>query len=93
MCIVPAAAIAANVLDFFADVTVYHKRHVVVVVMMRVALFFLGVERHHFNQVKRLLLRFLHSHGRILPVCCGQPTPMHDGGRGVRHWVTGRLEH
>lgn len=92
MCIVPAAAIAANVLDFFADVTVDHERHVVVVVM-RVGLFLLVVERHHFDQVKRLLLRFLHSHGRILPVCCGQPTPMHDGGRGVSHWVTARLEH
>lgn len=94
LCIVPAAAIAANVLDLFPNVTVDHEGHIVVVVMVGL-FFFIIVNGHHSGQVKCLLLRFLHRHGRVvLPVSRGKPTPMlHDGGRGIRHGIVGRLEH
>lgn len=64
LCVVPAAAVAANVLDLFPDVTVDRKGYVVVVVRM-VAVPFLVAQRHYFDQAERLFLRFLHSHGRV----------------------------
>ena len=69
-CVVPAAAIAANVLDLFPDVTVDRKWHVVVVVRM-VAVSFLVAQRHYFDQAERLFLRFPHRHGRVFSVLCG----------------------
>ena len=70
LCVVPAAAIAVNVLDLFPDVTVDRKGHVVVVVRM-VAVSFLVAQRHYFDQAERLFLRFPHRHGRVFSAFCG----------------------
>lgn len=79
-------------LYFFPDVTVDRKGHVVVVVLM-LGFFLLVVEGHHFDQAERLLLGFLHCHGRVFSKPCCKPSPVHDGGRGTHHRVIGRLEH
>lgn len=79
--VVGAAAVAANVLDFFPDVTVDVKGHVVVVVVMvpppllllwllllllrLVAVSLLAAQRHDFHQAERLLLGFLHRYGHV----------------------------
>lgn len=92
LCIVPAAAIAANVLYLFPDLTVDRKGHVVVVLLM-LAVPLLVVERHNFDQVERLLLRFVHRHGRVFSTPCCKPSTVHDGGRRIHRRVIDRLEH
>lgn len=90
--VVPAAAVAANVLYLFPDVTVDGKGDVVVVVRM-LAVPFLVAERHDFDQAERLFLRFLHRHGRVFSAPRGNPGAVHDGGRGIHRRVIDRLEH
>lgn len=90
--LVPAAAIAANVLYLFPDVTVNRKGHVVVVMRM-LAVPFLVAERHYFDQTERLFLRFLHRHGRVFSAPRDEPSTVHDGGRRIHRRVIGRLEH
>lgn len=90
--VVPAAAVAANVLYLFPDVTVDRKRHVVVVVrMLPVSL--LAAQGHYFDQAERLFLGFLHRHGRVFSAPRGKPSTVHDGGRRIHRRVIGRLEH
>lgn len=91
--VVPAAAIAANVLYLFPDVTVDRKGHVVVEVVRMVAVPFLVAQRHYFDQAERLFLRFLHRHGRVFSAARGKPCTVHDGGRRIHRRVIGRLEH
>lgn len=91
--VVPPAAIAANVLDLFPDVTVDRKRNVVVVVVRMLAVPLLVVERHDFDQAERLFLRFLHRHGRVFSASRGKPSAVHDGGRRIHGRVIGRFEH
>ncbi len=90
--VVPAAAVAANVLDLFPNVTVDRKGHVVVVMRM-LAVPFLVAERHDFDQAERLFLGFLHRHGRVFSAARGNPSAVHDGGRGIHRRVIDRLEH
>lgn len=90
--IVPATAVAANVLDLFPDVTVNRKGHVVVVMRM-LAVPFLVAERHYFDQAERLFLGFLHGHGRVFSAPRGKPSTVHDGGCRIHRRVIGRLEH
>lgn len=80
--LIPAATVAANVLDLFADVAVDNEGHVVIVRGL-----LLASERFHSDQVKRVLLRLLHYHagGRAAPVAGGKPSPVHDGACGIRH--------
>lgn len=92
LCVVAAAAVAANVLDLFPDVTVDGKGHVVVVVRI-LAVPFLAAQRHDSDQAERLLLRFLHRHGRVFSAPRGKPSAVHDGGRRIHRRVIGRLEH
>ena len=85
-------------LDLFPDVTVDHEGHIVILVMLMVGLllFLIVVERHHSDQVKCLLLRFLNRHRRIVfpEARVVEPTPMHDCGPGIRsHRIVGSLEH
>ena len=91
LCVVPAAAIAANVLYLFPDVTVDRKGHVVVVVRM-LAVPFLVAERHYFDQAKRFFLRFLHRYGRF-SAPRGKPSAVHDGGRRIHRRVMDRPKH
>lgn len=92
--VVSAAAIAANVLYLFPDMTVDRKRHGVVVVIVRMlAVPLLVVQRHYFDQAERLFLRFLHRHGRVFSASRGKPSAVHDGGRRIHARVIGRLEH
>lgn len=94
LCIVPAAAIAANVLYLFPDVTVNRKGHVVVVVVVRMlAVPFLAAQGHYFDQAERFFLRFLHGHGRVFSAPRGKPSTVHDGGCRIHRRVIGRLEH
>lgn len=96
--VVPATAVAANVLDLFPDVTVDRKGHVVVVVVV-VAVWMLAVpllvvvERHYFDQAERLLLGLLHRHGHVFSEARGEPSAVHDGGRWVHRRVVARPEH
>lgn len=90
--VVPAAAIAANVLYFFSDLTVDRKRHVVVVVRV-LAVPLLVAQRHYFDQAERFFLGFLHRHGRVFSARRGEPGAAHDGGRGVHRRVIDRFEH
>lgn len=90
--VVPAAAIAANVLYLFPDVTVDRKGHVVVVMRM-LAVPFLVAERHDFDQAERLFLRLLHRHGRVFSAARAEPSAVHDGGRRIHRRVIDRLEH
>lgn len=90
--VVPAAAIAANVLNLFADVTVDGEGHVVVVVVLRLQPGpFLAAERHYSDQAERLFLGFLRRHGRVFPAPRGEPSAAHEDGVG--RGVIGRLEH
>lgn len=107
--VVGAAAVAANVLDFFPDVTVDVKGHVVVVVVMvppplllllrllllgLLAVSLLAAQRHDFDQAERLLLGFLHRYGRVFSAARHRkPGAVHDARRGVNARVTGRLKH
>lgn len=103
--VVGAAAIAANVLDLFPDVTVDVKGHVVVVVVVVMVLLVVvlavsllvaaaaAAQRHDFDQAERLFLRFLHRHGRVFSAARGKPGAVHDARRGVHARVIGRLEH
>lgn len=93
MRVVPAAAIAANVLYLFADVTVDRERHVIVVVVRMLAVRLLVAQRHYFDQAERLFLRFLHRHGRVFSAPRDKPSTVHDGGRRIHRRVIGRLEH
>ena len=90
--VVPAAAVAANVLDLLPDVTVDRKGHVVVVLRI-LAVPLLVAQRHDFDQAERLFLGLLHRHGRVFSAPRGKPGAVHDGGRGVHRRVIGRLEH
>lgn len=92
LCIVPATAIAANVLYLFPDVTVNRKGHVVVVVRM-LAVPFLVAERHYFDQAERFFLRFLHRHGCVFSEPRGKPSTVHDGGCRIHRRIVARLEH
>lgn len=92
LCVVPATAIAANVLYLFPDVTVDRKGHVVVVVRM-LAVPFLVAERHYFDQAERLFLGLLHRHGRVFSTLRGKPSAVHDGGRRIHRRVIGSPEH
>lgn len=92
LCLIPTAAIAANVLYLFPDVTVDGKGYVVVVVRM-LAVPFLVAHRHDFDQTERLFLRFLHRHHRVFSTHRGKPGAVHDGGRGIHGRVIGSLEH
>lgn len=92
--VVAATAIAANVLNLFADVTVDGEGHVVVVVVLRLQPGpFLAAERHYSDQAERLFLGFLRRHGRVLSAPRGEPSAAHEDGRRVGCGVTGRLEH
>lgn len=90
--LVPAAAIAANVLYLFPDVTVDRKGHVVVVVQM-VAVVFLVAQRHDLDQAEALFLGLLHGHGRVFSAPRGNPSTAHDGGCGVHGGIVSRPEH
>lgn len=90
--VIPAAAVAANVLDLLPDVTVDRKGHVVVVLRI-LAVPLLVAQRHDFDQAERLFLGLLHRHGRVFSAPRGKPGAVHDGGRGVHRRVIGRLEH
>lgn len=90
--VVPATAIAANVLYLFPDVTMDRKGHVVVVVRM-LAVPFLVAKRHYFDQAERFFLRFLHRYGRVFSAPRCKPSAVHDGGRRIHRRVIGRLEH
>lgn len=92
--VVAATAIAANVLNLFADVTVDGEGHVVVVVVLRLQPGpFLAAERHYSDQAERLFLGFLRRHGRVFSAPRGEPSAAHEDGRRVDCGVTGRLEH
>lgn len=96
LCVVPAAAIAANVLDLFPDVAVDRKGHVVVVVVEVVRLLavpFLAAEGHYFDQAERLFLGLLHRHGHVFSAPRVKPGAVHNGGRGVHSRVIGCPEH
>jgi len=61
-----AAAVAAYVLNLLADVAVDHEGHVVVVVVLVLVLLLLPVvQSHHLGQAEALVLRLLHSRGRV----------------------------
>lgn len=82
--VVPATAIAANVLNLFADVTVDGEGHVVVVVVLRLQSGpFLAAERHYSDQAERLFLGFLRRHGRVFSAPRGEPSAAHEDGRRV----------
>lgn len=91
--VVPATAIAANVLYLFPDVTVNRKGHVVVVVRMLAVPFLVVAERHYFDQAERFFLGFLHRHGCVFSEPRGKPSTVHDGGCGIHGRVVARLEH
>lgn len=95
--VVPAAAVAANVLDFLADLTVDGERHAVVVVVLQILAGALLVvtQRHDSDQAERLLrLGLLHGHGRVLSAARGgEPGAVDDGGRRIHGRVVHRLEH
>lgn len=83
--VVAAAAIAANVLNLFADVTVDGEGHVVVVVVLRLQSgpFLAAAERHDSDQAERLFLGLLRRHGRVFSAPRGEPGAAHEDGRGV----------
>lgn len=92
--VVPATAIAANVLNLFADVTVDGKGHVVVVVVLRLQPGpLLAAQRHYSHQAERFFLRLLRRHGCVFSAPRGEPSAAHEDGRGVDCGVIGRLEH
>lgn len=94
MSVVPATAIAANVLNLFADVTVDGKGHVVVVVVLRLQSGpFLAAQRHYSDQAKCLFLGFFRCHGRVFSAPRGEPSAAHEDGRRVDCGVIGRFEH
>lgn len=98
--VVPATAIAANVLDLLPDVAVDREGHVVVVVLLQeveverlLAGSFLAAEGHDLNQAERRLFpRLLRGRGRS-SAPRGEPGAVKDGGPGVHRRVIGRLEH
>jgi len=82
------------VLYFSPDLTVDRKRHVVVVVVVRMLdVPLLVAQRHYFDQAERLFLGFLHRHGRVFSARRGKPSAAHDGGRRIHRRVIDRLEH
>lgn len=95
--VVSAAAVAANVLYLFSDVTVDGERYIVVVVavpLVRIlALAFLAGQGHYFDQAERLLLRLLHRHRRVFHIPRGEPSAVHEGGCRIHARVIRRLEH
>lgn len=92
--VVAATAVAANVLNLFADVTVDGEGHVVVVVVLRLQPGpFLAAQRHYSDQAERLFLGFLRRHGRVPSAPRGEPGAAHEDGRRVACGVIGRLEH
>lgn len=94
MGVVPATAIAANVLNLFADVTVDGKGHVVVVVVLRLQSGpFLAAQRHDSDQAECLFLGLLRRHGRVFSAPRGEPSAAHEDGRRVHCGVIGRFEH
>lgn len=92
--VVPATAIAANVLNLFADVTVNGKGHVVVVVVLRLQSGpFLAAQRHYSDQAECLFLGFVRRHLRVFSAPRGEPGAAHEDGRRVDCGVIGRFEH
>lgn len=92
--VVPATAIAANVFNLFADVTVDGERHVVVVVVLRLQPGpLLAAQGHYSDQAERLFLGFLRRHGRVFSAARGEPSAAGEDGRRVHGGVIGRLEH
>lgn len=92
--VVPATAIAANVLNLFADVAVDGKGHVVVVVVLRLQPRPLpAAQGHDSDQAERLFLRLLRRHGCIFSAPRGEPSAAREDGRRVDCGVIGRFEH
>lgn len=92
--VIPATAVAANMLNLLAYMTVNHEGHIAVGRCggsRGAGGVFLVTEGLHLHQIKRLLLRLLHC--RAVPVAGGEPGAVHDATRRIRHGVARGLQH